>query len=255
MPTADPIYNAVIIGMFILAAIVFVALYRVDAGYGMFRSKRWGPSLDNRLAWVFMEAPAFLITMAVWICSPRQWDIAPLAIFLLFELHYFQRAFVFPLLIKGKGRMPVAIMAMGMVFNLLNAYVQGRWLFYLAPEGMYSPAWLCSWQFIAGCALFLTGMFINIRSDSIIRSLRKPGDTRHYLPRGGMYDYVTSANYSGEIVEWAGYALMTFSVPGLLFLVWTAANLVPRADAIYRRYKQEFGDELGRRKRIFPFIY
>ena len=98
-------------------------------------------------------------------------------------------------------------------------------------------------------------MYINIQSDSIIRNLRKPGDNKHYLPKGGMYDYVTSANYFGEIVEWCGFALLTFSLPGLLFAVWTAANLVPRADAIYRRYLTEFGNEVGNRKRIFPFLY
>ena len=59
-----------------------------------------------------------------------------LSFFLLFELHYFQRAFIFPFLMKGKSRMPIAIMLMGVVFNVLNGFMQGEWLFYLAPEGL-----------------------------------------------------------------------------------------------------------------------
>ena len=55
--------------------------------------------------------------------------------FLLFQLHYFQRSFVFPFLLKGKSRMPVAIMAMGIVFNVLNGMMQAGGLFYFAPEG------------------------------------------------------------------------------------------------------------------------
>lgn len=57
---------------------------------------------------------------------------------------------------KGKSRMPIAIMLMGVVFNVLNGFMQGEWLFYLAPEGLYSDAWLntssfgqdwfCFWQ-------------------------------------------------------------------------------------------------------------
>ena len=57
-----------------------------------------------------------------------------------------------------------------------------------------------------------------------------------------MYRYVTSANYFGEIVEWAGWAILTCSLSGLVFLWWTIANLVPRANAIWCRYREEFGD-------------
>lgn len=71
----------------------------------------------------------------------------------------------------------------------------------------------------------------------------------------GMYRYVTSANYFGEIVEWAGWAILTCSLSGLVFLWWTIANLVPRANAIWCRYREEFGDAVGERKRVFPFLY
>ena len=117
------------------------------------------------------------------------------------------------------------------------------------------PDWLKTPQFILGVLLFFTGMGINWYSDYVIRHLRKPGDTRHYLPSQGMYRYVTSANYFGEIIEWAGWAILTWSLSGLVFLWWTVANLVPRANAIWYRYKEEFGDAVGNRKRVFPFLY
>lgn len=99
-------------------------------------------------------------------------------------------------------------------------------------------------------------MAINLHSDNVIRHLRKPGDTRHYLPDKGLYSRVTSANYFGEIVEWTGFAILTWSAAGVVFAWWTFANLVPRADAIYHRYRDEFGEQrMGRRKRIFPYIY
>lgn len=106
-----------------------------------------------------------------------------------------------------------------------------------------------------GQSAFFAGMFMNWHSDYIIRHLRKPGDTRHYLPQKGMYRYVTSANYLGEIIEWAGWAILTCSLSGLVFFWWTMANLVPRANAIWHRYREEFGSEVGARKRVFPFIY
>ena len=146
-------------------------------------------------------------------------------------------------------------MSMGILFNLLNGYMQGEWIFYLAPETMYQPDWFTSPWFIAGTLLFFVGMLVNWHSDYVIRHLRKPGDTRHYLPQKGMYRYVTSANYFGEIIEWAGWAILTCSLSGLVFLWWTIANLVPRAHALWRRYREEFGDAVGEKKRVFPFLY
>ena len=99
-------------------------------------------------------------------------------------------------------------------------------------------------------------MFVYLHSDYVIRHLRRPGDTKHYLPGKGLYRYVTSANYFGELVEWTGFAILTASPAAWVFVWWTFANLVPRADAIHRRYREEFGDEaVGKRKRIIPFLY
>ncbi len=244
-----------LIVMAVIAGIVFVALYFVEAGYGMLFDKKWGFPISNKVAWICMEAPVFIVMFALWYGSERRFELVPLLLFLLFELHYFQRSFIFPLLMKGKSKMPVGIMWMGIVFNILNGYMQGEWIFYLAPQDLYTEAWLRSPQFVVGTLLFFVGMGINWHSDYIIRHLRKPGDTNHYLPKGGMFDYVTSANYFGEIVEWCGFAVLTWSASGAVFAWWTIANLVPRANAIYHKYKAMFGDELENRKRVFPFIY
>lgn len=250
-------YYTVVCVMLALGVVVFIALHRVTAGYGMMYNKKWGPAVGNRLGWLLMEAPVFVAMLLFWLLSPRRGEVAPAVMASLFLLHYFQRSFIFPLLIKGKGRMPFAIIAMGVVFNLINAYMIGGWLFWVSPEGTYPPSWLGSPLFILGTVIFFTGMAININSDHIIRSLRKPGDTRHYIPRGGMYKYVASANYFGELTEWIGYAILTWSLGGLAFAVWTFANLAPRARSIHRRYIAEFGDEYARlnRKYIIPFIY
>ena len=60
-------------------------------------------------------------------------------------------------------------MSMGILFNLLNGYMQGEWIFYLSPEGMYHSGWFTSAWFIAGSLLFFAGMLMNWHSDYIIR--------------------------------------------------------------------------------------
>lgn len=243
--------------MSIAAVIVFVALYFVEAGYGMFVTKKWGITISNKIAWTFMEMPVFIAMCVLWGFSSRRFDPVLFTFFLFFQFHYIRRAFIYPFMLKGNSKMPLSIMFMGITFNLCNALAQGGWIFYFSPLSYYSTAWFTSPQFIVGTFIFFSGMYINIASDRTIRSLRQPGDTKHYLPKGGMFNYVSSAHYFGETIQWIGFAILTWSVAGAVFALWTFANLVPRADAIYHKYQLMFGEEVKTRKlkRIFPFIY
>ncbi|MCM1515670.1 MAG: DUF1295 domain-containing protein [Paraprevotella sp.] len=258
--------------MFVLAAIVFTALFFFKAGYGYLSTSSWGPKIGNKLAWVIMEAPSFLFLLYYTcrfaasgaVTADNRAVLYTMAG--LFLLHYFQRAFIFPLLMRGKSRMPIAIMTMGMVFNTLNSYFIAGWLYGSAipfgpetriPEMVYTGEWFWSPQFIAGTLVFFAGMLINLHSDHVIRHLRKPGDTKHYIPRKGFYRYVTSANYFGELTEWVGYAILTWSPAGVLFAVWTFANLGPRAKSLTAKYEEEFGEEYRKldKKHLIPFIW
>lgn len=252
--------------MIALAVVVFVALYFVEAGYGMMISPKWGKAINNKIAWFLMEFPIFLAMLILWYFSPHRMEATSIVFLLIFETHYFQRSLIFPWLMKGKkSQMSLVVMFMGIAFNVLNAMMQGYWLFYEAynvnPPALFVQAgakWFYSWQFILGLVIFIVGFIINLRSDYIIRHLRKDdNDTKHYLPKGGMFEYVTSANYFGELTEWLGFAILTWSVSGLVFFIWTFANLVPRANSIYKRYRQEFAEEMEGKslKRVIPFIY
>ena len=250
-------FNIFLYVMSAIAVIVFACLFKVDAGYGKFFDRKWGPAIDNRLGWVLMESPVFVATLLLWAFSDRREDVTRVAFLLIFELHYFHRSFIFPLLIRGKSLMPLSIILMGVVFNTLNALMQGGWIFYISPAERYSASWLTSVPFIAGAVVFAAGMFINIQSDNIIRNLRRhPGDTKHYLPAKGMFRYVSSANYFGEFLEWTGFAILTWSASGAVFALWTFANLAPRSARIHKRYAAEFPEfNPSKTKRMIPFIY
>lgn len=249
-------FDIFLIVMASLALAVFITLHFFEAGYGYLFNRRYGPPIPNKIGWVLMESPVFIFMCILWATSDRMGQAGPLALFLLFEAHYFQRSFIFPLLLRGNSRMPLGIVLMGMLFNTLNALMQGGWIFYVSPDGYYDN-WFAKPYIYIGGALFIAGMAINLHSDRIIRHLRKPGDTRHYIPRGGMFRYVSSANYFGELLEWVGFAVASWSWAGAVFAWWTFANLAPRAASLRRRYEQEFGEEFSRlrRKRIIPFIY
>lgn len=250
-------FNIFLIVMSVLALAVFIALYFFEAGYGYLFNPKYGFPLPNRIGWILMESPVFIAMMLLWGFSDARFDAASLALLILFQTHYLQRAFIFPLLIRGNSKMPFGIVALGMLFNTLNALMQGGWIFYLAPERGYYDDWFSKPYFYVGAVVFFVGLFINLQSDYIIRHLRKPGDTKHYIPRGGMFRYVSSANYFGEFTEWVGFAIASWSWSGLVFAWWTFANLAPRANSLYKRYEKEFGEEFTslKRKRMIPFIY
>ncbi len=259
LTTLDQFWNLCFL-ISLIGFVVFVALYHIDAGYGKMISDKWGPTLNNRIGWMLMEMPVFVVMIFLWGKSAVRFESPYWVFFLIFQTHYFQRSFIFPFLIKGNSKMPFSIMILSIIWNVINGYIQGYWLFHLAPKYFpYAADWLCSWQFITGVCIFALGMIINIHSDYVIRHLRKPGDTKHYLPRKGLYRFVTSANYFGEIVEWLGWTILTWSWAGLVFFWFTCCNLIPRSNSIYNKYKAEFADEFDacrpRLKRIFPFIY
>ena len=252
---ADTLYSILLTIMPILAIIVFITLFFIKAGYGIFRTSKWGISIPNKAGWIIMECPALITMLLMWITGNNIYKPTILVFLGYFIIHYAQRTFIFPLLMKGKSRMPLCIMFMGIIFNIINAFLIGYSLFHM-QEDAYDNKWLFSPSFIVGSCIFFIGMIINIHSDNVIRNLRPKGDTKHYLPQKGMYKFVTSGNYFGELLEWTGFAILTQSTAVWIFVLWTFANLAPRAYSIRNAYIKEFGkDAVGKRKCLIPFIY
>jgi hypothetical protein len=65
---------------------------------------------------------------------------------------------------------------------------------------------------------------------------------------------VSCPNYLGEIIEWSGWALATWSLAGAAFALYTIANLAPRAVAYHRWYRESFNDYPPARRALLPFI-
>jgi 3-oxo-5-alpha-steroid 4-dehydrogenase 1 len=96
---------------------------------------------------------------------------------------------------------------------------------------------------------------LNRQSDNVLRLLKAKTPNGYGVPQGGLYRWVSCPNYLGEIMIWTGWAIATWSLPGLVFAFWTAANLIPRAHAHHVWYKQRFTDYPSRRKALLPGIW
>jgi protein-S-isoprenylcysteine O-methyltransferase Ste14 len=140
---------------------------------------------------------------------------------------------------------------MAIIFNFFNGFVNGYGVF-VSIE--YPMRWLLSWQFILGMVLFITGFIINKTADEKLRQLRSQNGDDYVIPRGWLFEYISSPHYFGELLEWLGWAIMTWSVAGLAFFVFTFANLFPRAVSSHKWYRQHFNEYPQKRKAIIPFI-
>jgi steroid 5-alpha reductase family enzyme len=242
-----------VVGLLVVAVATFVALFFVAAPYGRHRRGGWGPTLGNRLGWTIMEAPAVLAFTLFFALTERMGP-ALLALSVMWGAHYVHRALIYPLELRGRDkRMPIALVAMGFVFNAVNGFINGYYLFFLSDG--YPTAWLWDPRFLTGLAFFIAGFVINRQADLTLLRLRAPGESGYKIPYGGLYRWVSCPNYLGEIVEWVGWAVATWSLPGLAFAAWTIANLAPRARAHHVWYREHFPDYPPDRKALLPSVW
>ncbi|XP_077999172.1 3-oxo-5-alpha-steroid 4-dehydrogenase 1-like isoform X2 [Glandiceps talaboti] len=210
------------------AIIVCVLLQFLKSPYGRYGSSSWGFGIHPKVAWFLQELPSFAVpvTLIMYSTSNNVQSTTNRLLLGMFLLHYFQRTFIFPFLIRGGKKTPVTPMILAFMFCLYNGYMQGRTL---TQYAVYQKEWLYSPAFILGCILFFLGMTINIHSDHVLRNLRKPGETGYKIPKGGLFEYVSGANFFGESLEWFGWAIACNTLPGYAFVVFTACNIGPRA--------------------------
>lgn len=243
--------HVVLSAIFAAAAATLATLFVRSAPYGRHHRAGWGPCLHSRTAWVLMELPAVLVILLVAATGPAPSAVA-VAFLLAWELHYLYRTFLYPALMRSSPRtFPVVLVAIAWVFNAANGYVNGWRLFRGAA---YAPIWFRDLRFIAGVLLFATGFAAHAWSDAVVRKLWGPGDSGYRIPRGGLFELVSAPNYLGEIVQWLGWALATWSFAGLSFALFSTANLLPRAFSHHAWYRRTFPDYPGDRKAIIPWL-
>lgn len=246
-------FNTIVYIWIAVAIVIFPFLLFVTAPYGRHTRKGWGPMIPNHIGWILMELPALLVFL--WFALTGTVTKSPVVwvFILLYTAHYVNRSVIFPFRLKTSGKkMPLSVSLMAISFNMVNGFINGYYLGYIHPQ--YPASWLSDPRMIIGVVLFAGGMFINMQSDEKLLSLRRNKNDGYQIPRGGWFDKISCPNFFGEIIEWLGFAVMTWSVAGLSFFIWTAVNLIPRAIDHHKWYKATFSDYPKERKAVLPYI-
>lgn len=241
-----------LIAWMVLAVLVFPVLLHVTVPYGRHSKNTWGFTMSSKSGWFIMELPVMVVFSWLFFAGSVEKTVPLLIIYSVFMVHYFHRIFIFPFSMRSKGkRIPVVVVLMAVIFNLINGFFNGYWFGWLSAG--YELSWLTDPRFILGIILFLAGMYLNISSDYHLIFLRKGGKTGYFIPQKGLFKKISSPNLLGEIIEWVGWAVMSWCLPATAFALWTMANLVPRAQDHHRWYKKRFPDYPGERTALIPW--
>jgi len=231
---------------------VLISLLWVTAPYGRHHQAGWGPDLPNRAAWMLMELPALLVITSLVLLSPaRNMPQAWLPL-CFWVIHYGYRTFVFPALMHPSDRtFPALLVIFAIAFNSLNGYNNAAAL--IAAGETHAP--FLTAHFLIGAVIFMAGFAMHFHADRTIRKLRKPGEQGYHIPHGGMFRWISSPNYLGEIIEWTGWAIMTWSLAGVAFALFTFCNLAPRAISNHHWYREHFSDYPAQRRILLPGLF
>ena len=77
----------------------------------------------------------------------------------------------------------------------------------------------------------------------------------HYHPQGGAFELVSGANFFGEILEWAGFALAAGTLPAAAFAAFTFCNIAPRGAQHHAWYVRTFKDYPKGRRAVIPWVW
>jgi 3-oxo-5-alpha-steroid 4-dehydrogenase 1 len=221
-------------------------------------------NLDPRLGWFLMELPATLSFWGWFLLVGGPGRDKPLPIFLAFLwfIHYGNRGFFFPLSIRvqpgKKSSYSLTVVLLGWVFTTLHGLLSAMWYTRVGTHLFINNNWIYTPTFWIGLIIYQISFWITIHSEHIQRNLRSKSPDKnepaYKIPVGGAFEYITSPTYFFEILGFIGFGIMTMNPGGLVVVLVSCANLVPRAFQQHEWYLKKFENYPKNRKALIPFI-
>eukprot|EP00201_Polytomella_parva_P014724 CAMPEP_0175052606 /NCGR_PEP_ID=MMETSP0052_2-20121109/8453_1 /TAXON_ID=51329 ORGANISM="Polytomella parva, Strain SAG 63-3" /NCGR_SAMPLE_ID=MMETSP0052_2 /ASSEMBLY_ACC=CAM_ASM_000194 /LENGTH=165 /DNA_ID=CAMNT_0016317029 /DNA_START=578 /DNA_END=1075 /DNA_ORIENTATION=- len=138
---------------------------------------------------------------------------------------------------------------------LYTSPYDGEYANYLELPGLKVPLYVAlaiSSAVMAECS--------NYKCHVILSKLRAPGDKGYKIPSGFLFDRVTCANYTCELISWVFFSLAVSSFPAVVFTVVGGLQMAQWAIQKHRRLTKLFDGKDGRplypkRNIMIPFIF
>lgn len=287
----NKIYEIILVIAIAITPINMLFFSHIPTPYGRFYKKDiWGPELDEKTAWCIMESTAlFMFLIFYFLFGINRLGYVPLFFLSLWIFHYINRSFIYPFFIMKQKykKFPLLLVVLGFLYLSMFSYLNAK---NISSNPKYTIDWFKKPIFIIGVIIFFIGFIINVWADCKLQQHKKDknninvddknkeiklyetgkfnfskmfdtniyfenSEKKHYhLPTGGLYNYISSPNYLGEILEWSGWAVATWSLPGLLFALGAVGCIGVRALHTHKWYEKHFENLPKDRKALIPFI-
>jgi 3-oxo-5-alpha-steroid 4-dehydrogenase 1 len=248
------IHFGLVILCFMMAIINFTVQSFVRIPYGKFNRGENSVTIPQRFSFGISQFIPGIVIFSITYFLQRNFD-QPVNIVMygLFTLHYINRSIIDTIVRRHSQAkvavwVPILAAIIIMFYHYINAQFIGAAKYY---NGYYFDP-----RFIIGLILFLIGFVLNRVSDAQLVCLRDNyKDNKYQIPRGCLFIAVSVPNYVGEAIEWFGWAVMTWSLSGLVWFLFSISTFIPRARHIHIWYKKEFENYPKYRKALIPFLY
>ncbi|XP_005112214.1 steroid 5-alpha-reductase DET2 isoform X2 [Aplysia californica] len=251
-------FGLVILG-FVVALATCIGQWVKPAPYGKHEREdpNWGPKIPQRLSHIISDALTGIImfSLVFFLYSREVADKGVLnyVFYGLFLIHTLHRGLLHPLTMRYRSAtVPIGITIGGLLPNVLYQWLIAN---HIGVAG-YDSSYPYDPRFLLGILLYVIGFVINRWADWKLRSLREiKGCNGYYIPYGGLFDLIACPNYFGELVQWIGWTLATWSLSGVVWTLFCAATFFARSRHNLQWYRDQFQHYPPNRKALIPFIF
>jgi 3-oxo-5-alpha-steroid 4-dehydrogenase len=220
---------------------------RLRLPYSKFRT---GGGVNSRAGLTLSYATPIFVYIALWIEGGAPQTPYHLVVLATFLFHFVRR--ILEILFVNSYSRPTPLCAL-VIIGLLYAGAATSCAFFqvrILGQPISNPV------FMLGVLVFAFGELLNGYHHWLLARLRAPGVRIYGVPRGGLFGWVASPHYLGEILSFVGYAMMSDLLPVWGNALVVSAYLASRANTTLKWYQREMPLRipLGWR-RLVPLAY
>eukprot|EP00199_Chlamydomonas_sp_CCMP681_P007022 CAMPEP_0119107156 /NCGR_PEP_ID=MMETSP1180-20130426/8574_1 /TAXON_ID=3052 ORGANISM="Chlamydomonas cf sp, Strain CCMP681" /NCGR_SAMPLE_ID=MMETSP1180 /ASSEMBLY_ACC=CAM_ASM_000741 /LENGTH=300 /DNA_ID=CAMNT_0007092605 /DNA_START=91 /DNA_END=990 /DNA_ORIENTATION=- len=177
------------------------------------------------------------------VTPPAQRPLVQTLALAYWSFHYSKRIFETFLVHKfGHDTMPI----MNLVRNCAYYWGFAAYVSYFNNHPLYTAPPVQ--QSVVALGLAMLCQLSNLKCHLILSNLRKPGEKGYKIPKGFLFNYITCANYTCEVLGWALFTVAVQAVPAGIFALVGTVQMAQWAIQKHKRLKKVFDGQEGRLK-------
>ena len=185
---------------------------RLRLPYSKFRT---GAGVNSRAGLALAYATPVFVYIALWVEGGSPRTLYHLAVFGAFLFHFVRR--IFEVSFVNSYSRPTPLRALVIIASLYGGIAASCAFFQVRTFSQPTSQPI----FILGVLIFALGEVLNAYHHLLLARLRPLAVRTYGVPRGGLFGWVASPHYLGEILSFVGYAMMSGVLP-----VWGNAVVV-----------------------------